>query len=473
MIRRKHLLLMTMLGGAALLLLALLLATAPAPVLAQGGGQEGPPHTGDNSYCLVCHAGEGAYTLPDGTVLDLQVAPQIIADSVHGTDNSGGPLGCVDCHGENAFPHDQALPADGRAYAFELSTACLTCHPAARAEEDHQNLFHGVHYDALAADDLSAPTCVDCHKAHDVYQPRQRVDERNYTTCGTCHEPETDMCSTCHTDIVSSWSSGVHSTAFTRDSFQAAWSDAGQPDECLSCHTTCYNPGSDNCLSENVVCEACHGVYAAGHPSTRLVVQASADMCSDCHVQTFVEWDQSAHAFSEDFGSAGCTTCHTPHGQNIRFEAIDDLCLNCHKAPPQDHIHITHNEVEFEDVEVNCASCHMHLASLEDGLHNLPDHTMVAGTDACNSCHSYLAEIGFQFVDINAAIEAERDSLQATAEALQGELAAAAAAAPTQESDARNLVQGLIAGLGIGITLVLILVRRRNGSEDEDGDSVS
>ena len=59
-------------------------------------------------------------TLADGSVLNLYVPPALIADSAHGT-NSSQPLGCIDCHGEDIFPHSGQSPASARAYRIEVA----------------------------------------------------------------------------------------------------------------------------------------------------------------------------------------------------------------------------------------------------------------------------------------------------------------------------------------------------------------
>ena len=113
--------------GAALLSLSAALAFSPTPVaLAQDGDDEPEPAADtessvNNSYCAICHSQPGrVMTLADGSVLNLYVPPALIADSAHGT-NSSHPLGCIDCHGEDIFPHSGPSPAGVRAYRIETS----------------------------------------------------------------------------------------------------------------------------------------------------------------------------------------------------------------------------------------------------------------------------------------------------------------------------------------------------------------
>lgn len=66
-----------------------------------------------------------------------------------------GMLGCVDCHGADAFPHGPA-PTSLRAYRLNGVSICADCH-----------LDSLEHYEDVL-DDGIAVSCVDCHGAHDV-----------------------------------------------------------------------------------------------------------------------------------------------------------------------------------------------------------------------------------------------------------------------------------------------------------------
>ncbi|MBN1964822.1 MAG: hypothetical protein JW910_09255, partial [Anaerolineae bacterium] len=166
-------------------------------------------------------------------------------------------------------------------------------------------------------------------------------------------------------------------------------------------------------------------------------------------------------------------TCHNPHGQTLRLASSDALCLNCHESAPNTYVHLTHNEVSFESVEVTCASCHMYRAQgLGDGTmddiegHQIPDHTMTVETVPCTSCHEALSLTGEVplLVDVDTALAEERDELRAQVSELQTALGEAQADVSESGTNYVHLTQGLIIGLGVGITLTWILIRRETNN---------
>ena len=289
-------------------------------------------------------------------------------------------------------------------------------------------------------------------------------------------------CGECHLDFRAAWATGAHAIAFDRPSFQQYWAAARNDPNCLECHVTLFEPATGRFLRENVHCEACHGLNPDNHPPAPVQVRTEANMCGNCHESTFAEWRRSLHAFNDDLGAVGCAVCHNPHGQQIRFETTNDLCLNCHKNNPEvtheyaySYVHLTHNEVNFEGVEVTCASCHMH-KSPSDESHNLSNHTMNVTTVPCTECHDAISVLGTSplIVPIDAALAQQRDALERQVRELEAELEAARAVQQPPGTNFIQLTQGLIIGLGVGATLFLVLRQRNNGrSRRADVDASS
>ncbi|GAB4574245.1 MAG: hypothetical protein Kow0077_19790 [Anaerolineae bacterium] len=271
------------------------------------------------------------------------------------------------------------------------------------------------------------------------------------------------FCGDCHVDYKALWETGAHAVAYQRESFQEAWAATDNNPDCLLCHTTNYQAHDGSFLDENVRCEACHGLNSADHPPAEFVVNRAPSACGNCHTTTFDEWRRSPHAFTEDMGTLACSTCHNPHGQTLRFETVNDLCLNCHESAPNTYVHLTHNEVDFENVEVNCASCHMH-PSPDDDQHRIPDHVMSVETTACTDCHEALSIMGNVplLVDVDTALAEERDRLRQQVQELEQALQENEEAQPVTGPNYVQLTQGLIAGLGLGITLFWVLSRQGN-----------
>ena len=275
-------------------------------------------------------------------------------------------------------------------------------------------------------------------------------------------------CAECHVDYKAIWETGAHAIAYDRESFQAVWASTENDPECLTCHTTLYQPHSGEYLAENILCEACHGLNDANHPPATFVINRAPTACGNCHTATFDEWRRSPHAFTDDMGTVACSTCHNPHGQTLRFDTVDALCLNCHQSAPNTYVHLTHNEVEFENVEVTCASCHMY-RSPDDEHHNIPDHVMSVETVPCTDCHEALSIQGNVplLVDVDTALAEERDRLRTEVSELEAALEAAESAEPGMGISYVQLTQGLIMGLGLGLTLFWVLGRRDNGNNNQ------
>lgn len=371
---RRFLIPLLIFAGLVVLGVGLYLSAAPT-VSAQGGEGETPPteEAADNSYCAICHSQQGrVMTLQDGSVLDLYVSPVTIADSVHGTSNPDGALGCVDCHGEDIFPHSGPSPESARAYRIQASQLCSDCH--------NELLADSAHLEALAAGDLRAATCVDCHGAHSV-------------------------------------------------------------------------------------------------PATEDQPTLVAEVCSNCHDNSFTEWRESPHA---DMGTLGCAVCHLPHGQQLRIEDTNTLCLNCHKVPEEIYIHARHLASEYP---VSCASCHMAVHQTIQPVSTGPeptDHRMVVQTNSCNDCHEELDATGVwaQLRDTNEEVVIERDALRQQLSSLEEQLSARNENQSDSAVGYEQLIQGLIVGLGAAAIILLILIPRltRNTSStnvdntDENND---
>ncbi len=284
---------------------------------------------------------------------------------------------------------------------------------------------------------------------------------------GDSEDHSGQSCGECHLDHKAAWETGVHAIAYDRASFQDAWAEADHNPDCLQCHTTNYHPNTGQYDAENIQCEACHGQNPPNHPPETLVVNTEAEMCGDCHTSTFAEWEHSPHAFTEDMGAIGCATCHNPHGQTLRFDTVNDLCLNCHESAPNTYVHLTHNEIDIEGVDVTCASCHMDVNPQGDDIHHLPNHEMTVETDACTNCHEALSASGNVplLVDVDTQLAEQRDALRQQVEELQAQLEAVSQEAEkTSGTDYVQLTQGLILGLGLGITIIWVIMRRDNGN---------
>lgn len=246
--------------------------------------------TGSNSYCVVCHNQPlQSVTLQDGYILNLYVSPDIIANSVHGTSSEGGPLGCVDCHGAESFPHRDATPADQRAYSIRSVQFCIGCHT-----DQVESLQHGLHEQAILTGNTQAAVCTDCHGAHDI-QPVARFPELVAGVCGECHENTlVEWRSSAHVDIGPLDCATCHSPHSQRIRVGATTDEL-----CMNCHTEMpevyahtQHVGSEN----SVECVECHMFLPEPDEAQLVNVSAEAAVMGTGHTM--------------DVETVACNTCH-------------------------------------------------------------------------------------------------------------------------------------------------------------------
>lgn len=287
----------------------------PLPVAAQEDTPSAPTPTGDDSYCLVCHAQpDQMYTLADGSMFEIAVDPQEIANSVHGTQSENGSLGCIDCHGESVFPHLQPLPASNRAYTVQQSAeVCTTCH-----QDQITELVDSVHYQALAEGNLNAATCVDCHGAHDV-QPLAESPQQIALTCGNCHAA-----------VFQEYEHSVHGEAL----FEG---DSNVP--------TCTN---------------CHGVHGIQNPTTALFRNRSPELCADCHAdaELMAQYDITTNVFESYLTDFHGTTIALFQQQDPNAPTNKAVCIDCHGVHDITPADDEKSRVVRENLLDTCQQCH-------------------------------------------------------------------------------------------------------------------
>jgi len=189
------------------------------------------------------------------------------AASVHGKRLATGDAKvatCASCHGA----HGVRLVNDARSPVFPTNVAntCAACHADAKRMAGYKkddgadlptNQFaeyqKSVHYAALTkGNDLSAPTCNDCHGNHGAAPPG----------VGSI----ANVCGTCHAVFAEKFALSVHQPIF----------DKG----CVECHSNhAVLKPSDEMLSAGAhgVCQPCHN----GEDKTDKGAAAAAEMRSD------------------------------------------------------------------------------------------------------------------------------------------------------------------------------------------------
>lgn len=181
------------------------------------------------------------------------------ATSVHGKRLAGGDTRvatCASCHGAHGIR--RVNDAKSAVYPTNVAATCASCHASAAhmagytlpdkkplPTNQHALYQQSVHYAALTkGNDLSAPTCNDCHGNHGAAPPG----------AGSV----VNVCGTCHAVFAQKFSTSVHAQIFDRG--------------CVECHSN-HNvqKPSDAMLGADPksLCSTCHsgaddkGVIAA------------------------------------------------------------------------------------------------------------------------------------------------------------------------------------------------------------------
>jgi hypothetical protein len=181
-------------------------------------------------------------------------------DSIHGFALSKEGLlvaaNCQNCHGSHhILSHtDPQSPT----YKTNIPKTCGQCHAGITA-----NYLGGVHGKAIAAGDLHAPVCSDCHTAHAILQPTE----------ATFRMQSTPICGSCHKDKLSTY----------RDTFHSQLGSLGGYVETARCWD----------------CHGAHDVLPASDPRSPIAPTNLVVTCGKCHAganASFVQYQPHANA---------------------------------------------------------------------------------------------------------------------------------------------------------------------------------
>lgn len=293
-------------------------ASEPAPDPGFVDVHDLPALADDPDTCVGCHASDPSARMefPDGSSLPVYVDPTAFAHSVHAE-----RFDCVDCHRDTTtWPHAALPHATAGDYRQDRTDICRRCH-----SEHVEQVEDSIHAKAKALGNPSAPTCVDCHGAHDVAppgQPRRAVAE----LCGQCHVKQAE--------------------AFR-----------------LSVHGKGLSEGN----LDVPACTDCHGAHAIADTRAAGYHAASYTMCARCHgdkklmakyelsediLTTYLDdfHGSSNHLYTQvgylpERPVATCGDCHGYHdvqsladakGQGVQAvrARAEEMCLKCHENAP-------------------------------------------------------------------------------------------------------------------------------------------
>jgi predicted CXXCH cytochrome family protein len=170
------------------------------------------------------------------------------ATSVHGRQLAAGDTKvatCASCHGA----HGIRAVSDAKSPVFPTNVAatCATCHASAAHMAGYKgpdgsplpttqraDYERSVHFTALTkANDLSAPTCNDCHGNHGAAPPGVNA--------------VANVCGTCHAVFATKFAASTHAPIFEKG--------------CVECHGNHAIPAPSDAMlgtSSDTICAACH-----------------------------------------------------------------------------------------------------------------------------------------------------------------------------------------------------------------------
>lgn len=265
--------------------------------------------------CLSCHGDKDAsFQLPDGSVQSVYVDRAAFEKSVHGT-----KIACSGCHpAQSEVPHPEVKARTKTEFSASFRDLCKSCH-----FENYTKALDGVHF-AVLQKGGPAPFCTDCHGAHDVAtpdQPRTRVSD----TCGACHADVADVFGkSVHGVALAKGNTDVpvcvdcHKAHDIGDPKSTSWK-LKTVDACAKCHTNKAVMAKYN-LSTDVVktyLNDFHGMSASLASSGRTPRVITA-LCVDCHGTHDISKARNGNraALSENLQKT-CAKCHPGAPKNF------------------------------------------------------------------------------------------------------------------------------------------------------------
>lgn len=268
--------------------------------------------------CVDCHADLATFTdfphpedlAPVNCATCHEEPAAGVGRSVHAAvpQAAGGPVQCVSCHGP---PHRMRPASDPASPTNKLNvaTTCAQCHGDTVARGSPRGpAVAGMFADSIHARALTrttvAPTCSDCHQAHEIRRNTD-PDSRVYRT----NVPST--CGTCHTNQLRLYSESVHAAALQGG-------NAAAP-QCASCHTA-------------------HSIRPTASDDWQL---GAVEQCGTCHREALATYRDNFHGQVTALG----------------FEPVAK-CADCHESHQVFHVTDARSTVSPANRLATCQSCH-------------------------------------------------------------------------------------------------------------------
>lgn len=294
-----------------------------------------------DSDCLACHdgvsLGESVHAQAGLSCIDCHSDLAKLKDFPH--EEKLAPANCAACHEEPVAQHAAGIHAKALAEGRK-GARCADCHGAAhgilpksdpKSPTNHFNVPQtcakchdakdglvsrfedSIHGRALEKAGLKvAPSCVTCHSAHDIRDPRDEKSPVHRTnvpkTCGSCHE-----------GILAKYDQSVHGKAVAGGNARAA--------VCIDCHTA-------------------HTIRNVEVPAWKLDVIRE---CGTCHSESLKTYRDGFHGQASALGFtrvAACADCHGSHdilpladpASRVNAANLVATCGRCHAGATASYV---------------------------------------------------------------------------------------------------------------------------------------
>ena len=263
-------------------------------------------------------------------------------------------------------PHD-SFPAD-----------CALCHTSENWQEIRPD-FHFDHAQETGVPLIGAHAQAECIRCHNDRGPVQMFAARG---CAGCHDDIHlgqlgSQCSTCHTE--DNWLPFGQVAEHARTRFPLIGAHASTA--CIECHS---GATVGNFTRANIECIACHQRALAQATTPDHQAAGWIDRCDRCHIPTTWQSSGFAHAFFPLTGGhaqPACADCHA--GGN--FQGAPTACVACHQSDYDATTDPDHTGLAYS---TQCDSCHS-IASWQGAVfeHSTFPLTGKHAKAACSACH--------------------------------------------------------------------------------------
>ncbi len=278
--------------------------------------------------CMTCHSRDISENGRDLKAVDLEEM----------TLSTHAGVRCAQCHtGANPSLHQPCAPVD-------LPVDCSICH--AEQVEQHQNSIHGQ---LLAAGDLDAPACLDCHDGHGNLSKENALSP-------TFPKNIPDLCGRCHREGQDAAIRGKSSQHEVIENYSMSIHGKGLLESGLVVTATCVD------------CHSAHSPLPSSDPNSTVNRENIPDTCGTCHhgiEETFLQSIHSPLVSDTDKPLPVCNDCHSAH-QIARTDMPDfrvnvtETCGRCHEEVASTYFETYHGKVSKlgSANSAKCSDCH-------------------------------------------------------------------------------------------------------------------